>query len=137
MEWMIMPLKRYADFSGRSRRQEYWMFFLLQMIIYVVLITALVAIAVTNGDQQEPPVAFWILVGVAVLVVLGLFIPNLAVQVRRMHDQNQSGWMILLGFIPYVGGIVMLVFMCIDGTRGPNKYGEDPKEADHLGRVFG
>jgi len=69
------------------------------------------------------------IVGIVLLILLylALFIPWLAVQVRRFHDQDMSGWFVLLQFIPYVGGLIMLVFMCIDGTPGPNRFGADPK----------
>jgi uncharacterized membrane protein YhaH (DUF805 family) len=65
--------------------------------------------------------------GLLVLWWLGTLIPSIAVAVRRFHDQNQSGWLYLLCLIPYVGGIVLLVFMCLDGTPGPNRFGPDPK----------
>lgn len=122
MEWMIMPLKRYADFQGRSRRKEYWMFVLLQILVIVPLV--LIAIALDGGGSGGGVV----LLGVLAIFVLGLFIPSLAVQVRRFHDQDKSGWFVLLGLIPYIGGIITFVFMCIEGTRGPNRFGPDPKD---------
>ena len=67
-----------------------------------------------------------------VLYCLGSFIPNLAVQVRRLHDQNKSGWFMLLSLVP-LGGIVLLIFMFIDGTAGPNRFGPDPKAAERHG----
>ena len=121
MDWMLMPLKRYADFSGRSRRKEYWMFFLLQMIVLIALVSVGLA---AGGMGEEPGGLFLILL---LLYVAAFFIPNLAVQVRRFHDQDKSGWFVLLGFIPYLGGLIVLVFMCLEGTRGPNQYGDDPK----------
>jgi uncharacterized membrane protein YhaH (DUF805 family) len=122
MEYMFMPLKRYADFSGRSRRKEYWMFFLFVLIVTVVL-TVATGTTETSGtgfsvESQSPIVLLW---------VLAILVPSLAVQVRRFHDQDKSGWMVLLGLIPFVGGIIVLVFMCLEGTRGPNRYGPDPK----------
>jgi uncharacterized membrane protein YhaH (DUF805 family) len=127
MEWMIMPLKRYADFSGRSRRKEYWMFVLLQMLVLVPVL--LIAFAI-GGPSEDPADPFGSIAVLAVLAVyfLAFFIPGLAVQVRRFHDQDKSGWFILLGFIPYVGSIILLVFMCLEGTRGPNRFGPDPKD---------
>jgi uncharacterized membrane protein YhaH (DUF805 family) len=127
MEWMIMPLKRYAEFSGRSRRKEYWMFVLLQMLILIPV--AFLAILM-GGPVEDPANPFG---STAMLIVLGVyflvfFIPGLAVQVRRFHDQDKSGWFILLGFIPYVGSLILLVFMCLEGTRGPNRFGPDPKD---------
>ena len=127
MEWMILPLKRYADFSGRSRRKEYWMFFLLNLIVAVVLNILLGGAMLSGGEDGA-------IGGVGALLIvvyaLATFIPGLAVTVRRFHDQDKSGWMVLLALIPLVGGLIMLVFMCLEGTRGPNRFGNDPKAAD-------
>lgn len=119
---MIMPLKRYADFQGRSRRKEYWMFILFQILLLVPLM--LIAIALDSGGSEGGIV----LVGLIGLFVLGFLVPTLAVQVRRFHDQDKSGWFVLLGVIPYIGGFIMLVFMCLEGTRGTNRFGPDPKD---------
>jgi uncharacterized membrane protein YhaH (DUF805 family) len=131
MEWMLMPYRRYADFSGRSRRKEYWMFALFQFAVSIVLIALMFA----GGMSMDPstgsgnPGPLFIIGAVLVLIfALGSFIPGLAVMVRRLHDQDKSGWMALLYLIPYVGPIVILVFMCLDGTRGPNRFGPDPKD---------
>ena len=128
---MTLPLQRYADFSGRSQRQEYWMFYLLSIIVYMVaLVLALMGLPwsemQTTPDAQPGPLLY-LGVAIGVLWLFGTLIPTIAVAVRRFHDQNQSGWMYLLSFIPYVGGIILIVFMCIDGTPGPNQYGPDPK----------
>lgn len=123
MHWMILPLRRYAEFSGRSRRTEYWMFALLQIIVLV----ALGGVVSTFG--AEPQGAGVGLFGITVaLVFLALIIPNIAVQVRRYHDQDRSGWFVLLNFIPYVGSLIVLVFMLLPGTEGPNRFGADPKQ---------
>lgn len=134
MEWMLMPLRRYADFSGRSRHKEYWMFALLLMVVGVTLTI------VTGGfSSMMDPTS---MVGNATMgagsIILGLFylaifIPALAVQVRRFHDQDKSGWLVLLNFIPFLGGLIVFIFMCLDGTRGDNRFGPDPKIADHIG----
>ncbi|MEP3227178.1 MAG: DUF805 domain-containing protein [Parasphingorhabdus sp.] len=137
MEWMLMPLKRYADFSGRSRRKEYWMFALLQVIIIVGLaIIAGVLGAFTPDGTGEMSMGGGLVMGLFGLYALAIFIPSLAVQVRRFHDQDKSGWFVLLGFIPYIGGLIVLVFMCLDGTRGNNRFGDDPKADDNVGDVF-
>ncbi len=129
MEWMIMPLKRYADFSGRSRRQEYWMFVLFQVLVLVAM-GVVIGIIGAAGSGGAMDTIGGIIILLFVLIYLGLFVvPMLAVQVRRFHDQDKSGWFILLSFVPAVGGIIMLVFMCLEGTHGPNQYGEDPKGA--------
>jgi uncharacterized membrane protein YhaH (DUF805 family) len=122
MEWMLLPLKRYADFSGRSQRKEYWMFFLGYMIAATVAFVLMVIARPIGG------------LALAALV-LALFVPSLSVQARRFHDQDRSAWMILLNLIPYIGGIVVIVFMCLDGTNGPNRFGKDPK-GGHLNQVF-
>lgn len=132
MEWMLMPLKRYADFSGRSRRQEYWLFVLFTLLVYLACVVVLVAVVGFEAGAMEPkpddvPVAGLITIMLLVLVYLGLFIPTLAVQVRRFHDQDLSGWFVLLGFIPYLGWLIVFIFMCIDGTPGPNRFGPDPQ----------
>ncbi|MFO3704003.1 DUF805 domain-containing protein [Xanthomonas codiaei] len=127
MEWMLLPLKRYADFQGRSRRKEYWMFMLLQVIVLAVLGTLFaIAVAVMGNDGGPGPLA-WLVGAVIVIVVLALIVPSIAVTVRRLHDQNKSGWYYLISFVPYVGGLIVLVFMCLEGTPGQNQYGESPK----------
>jgi len=145
MEWMILPLKRYADFQGRSRRLEYWMFTLGMSLVAVLVFVPLFIFTgarggiYPGGQQTGDPLAG---ASAVVLVALGLFylvilIPSLAVQVRRFHDQDRSGWLVLLGLIPYIGGLILLVFMCLEGTHGPNRYGPDPKRPDEdLDSVF-
>ena len=125
MEWMILPLKRYADFQGRSRRKEYWMF----TLGYIILIAIIAVLGGVMGAFDESGGAgSTIFLGLIVVVALALFIPGLAVQVRRFHDQDKSGWFVLLGFIPYVGGLIVLIFMLLEGTKGPNRFGPDPKD---------
>lgn len=132
MEWMLMPYRRYADFSGRSQRKEYWMFALFQFIVAMVLLAIMFAGGMGSVNemtgQAEPGTLFYIGIGLLVIFGLGSFIPSLAVSVRRFHDQDKSGWFLLLQLIPYIGGIIVLVFMCLDGTRGPNRFGPDPKD---------
>lgn len=134
MEWMLLPLKRYADFSGRSRRKEYWFFTLGVSLVAVLLAVAGIVLgggadaAATDGGLFAGPFIILLL-----LFGAGLFIPSIAVQVRRFHDQDKSGWFVLLNFIPYIGGLVVLVFMLLEGTRGPNRFGEDPKASGETG----
>ena len=137
---MILPYKRYFDFSGRSRRLEYWVFQLLYVLMFVVLILLFVAVGAAteyggSDGMQTTAVVFLVLF---VIFILGSIIPGLAVQVRRFHDQDKSGWLVLLSFIPYIGWLIVLVFMCIEGTHGENAYGLDPKHSDGhaLGDVF-
>lgn len=133
LEWMLLPYKRYVDFSGRSRRKEYWMFALFFAIVYAICFALMFSGGFGGIDPVTgEPTGFGGLamvgVGLLVIFVLGSFLPALAVQVRRFHDQDKSGWFVLLNFIPYVGGIVVLVFMCLEGTKGPNRFGPDPKD---------
>ncbi len=137
MEWMLLPLRRYADFSGRSRRKEYWMFALLMFIVAVVLV---IVTGGTSSMMDSGGAAGGATTGFGSMI-LGLFylailIPALAVQVRRFHDQDKSGWFVLLNFIPFIGAFIVLIFMCLEGTRGDNRYGPDPKTAEHIGETF-
>ena len=116
MEWYIKCLKNYAVFSGRARRKEYWLFVLFN-IIFVGVLFALDVATGTNG----------ILAG---LYEVAILIPSLAVTVRRLHDTGRSGWFLLIGIIPIVGGIVLLVFAVQDSHSGDNEYGPNPKETD-------
>lgn len=120
MEWMLMPLKRYADFSGRSRRKEYWMFVLGIFIAAIVLsiVEGILGLSRMVGGVYGP---------LTTILFLGVIIPSIAVQVRRFHDQDKSGWFVLLALIPFIGGLAVLVFMCLEGTKGPNRFGPDPK----------
>lgn len=129
MNWMIMPYRRYAEFAGRSRRREYWMF----ALFYVLVLIALNAVFGTN-DVERGNGAFVYgsrLVGaggwIGGLFRLGSIVPGLAVSVRRLHDQDRSGWLLLLWLIPFLGWFALLVLMCLDGTRGANRFGPDPK----------
>ncbi|MBB4606893.1 uncharacterized membrane protein YhaH (DUF805 family) [Xanthomonas arboricola] len=128
MEWMLLPLKRYADFNGRSRRKEYWMFMLLQAIVLLVLGGLFGIAAALMGGENGPGALAWLVAAVIGIVVLALIVPSIAVTVRRLHDQGKSGWFYLISLVPYVGGFIVLVFMCLEGTPGPNEYGENPKQ---------
>lgn len=127
MQWYLKVLKQYADFSGRARRTEFWMFVLFSAIVSIILglIDTLIGTAsfVGRGTSftYSPGILQW-LYGLAVLI------PTLAVGVRRLHDTDRTGWWWLIWLIPIVGQIVLIVFWCIDGVRGPNRYGPDPKQ---------
>lgn len=127
MDWMLMPLRRYADFSGRSRRKEYWMF----TLFYILVLFGLVAAAAATADSDSDADIFGSLFGIVmILFFVATLIPSIAVTVRRLHDQDKSGWWYLISLIPYLGGLVLFIFMCLDGTRGSNQYGSDPKGVD-------
>ena len=134
MKWMFLPYRRYFDFSGRSRRLEYWMFTLMTVIVSILFVVLIIASLPFDENWQfseaspMPGPGFWVGLGGFILFLLGSLIPGIAVTVRRFHDQDLSGWLYLLNFIPYVGGLVVFVFMCLDGTRGTNRFGPDSKD---------
>lgn len=112
-------LNKYATFSGRSRRSEYWWFVVFNLIISVV---AIILDNVLGTNAGSLPYGLFY-----VVATLGLFIPHLAVLVRRLHDINKSGWNFFWSLIPIVGTILLLVWFCTDSNRGANQYGESPK----------
>ena len=120
MNWYLKVLKQYADFSGRARRKEYWMFVLFNMIFTIVamILDNVLGIAM-EGIGYGP------LYG---LYALAMLIPGLAVAVRRLHDVGKSGLMILIALIPLIGSIWLLVLMVTDSNAGENQYGQNPKE---------
>jgi uncharacterized membrane protein YhaH (DUF805 family) len=121
MNWYLEVLKKYAVFGGRARRKEYWYFVLFNIIIIIVL-TFIDVMTGTYNQQAN----IGLLSGIYILVVL---IPGIGVAVRRLHDTDRSGWWLLIGLIPLIGGIVLLVFMLQDSKPGANQYGSNPKEA--------
>jgi len=120
MNWYLEALKKYADFSGRARRREYWFFVLFNIIISVVLSVCDAVVGTYNAAA-----GIGILTGIYTLAVL---IPGIAVSVRRLHDTGRSGWWLLIVLVPLVGALVLLIFMLIDGQPGQNAYGTSPKE---------
>jgi uncharacterized membrane protein YhaH (DUF805 family) len=118
MNWYLTVLKKYAVFSGRARRKEYWMFVLFNIIFSVVadIIDRIAGLDITSN---------W---GVlSTIYSLAMFIPGLAVAIRRLHDTNRTGWWLLLGLIPIIGAIILLVFMASEGQSSDNQYGPNPK----------
>lgn len=114
MNWYLEVLKKYAVFSGRARRMEYWMFALFNAIIYVVL-------GVIEALAGIPS-------GLSAIYLLAVVTPGLAVTVRRLHDSGRSGWWFLIALVPLVN-LLMLAFMVTDSQPGTNKYGPNPKAA--------
>ena len=112
MNWYIKALKQYVDFSGRAQRMEFWMFVLINFIIALVL--AVIDSMITGG----------LLYG---LYILAVFLPYLAVGVRRLHDTGRSGWWLLIGLIPLIGIIILIVFWVADSQPGDNAFGPNPK----------
>ena len=109
MDYFIGALKKYADFTGRARRTEYWMYILIYMIINIVL-------AVLCLDF------------ISMIFGLGLLIPSLSIGARRLHDTGRSGWWQLIYLVPLIGVIVMIIFLAQD-SHDTNDYGVNPKAA--------
>jgi uncharacterized membrane protein YhaH (DUF805 family) len=119
-------LNKYAGFSGRAQRSEYWYFFLFMVIVNIV------ASVVDSAIFGDMPLLY-------LVATLALLVPSIAAGVRRLHDTDKSGWWLLLGFIPVVGAIVLIVFFCQRGTIGSNRFGPDPLQASisnaHMARA--
>ncbi len=142
MQWVLLPFRRYFDFQGRSRRREYWMFVLLNVIVATLLVTSLIAGGLPLASLD--PTAASGVFGGGIMMVAGLLlaawslaviIPNIAVTVRRFHDRDLSGWwylaVIVGSMLPLVGFLVsigFIVVMALPGTPGPNRFGPDPKD---------
>jgi uncharacterized membrane protein YhaH (DUF805 family) len=121
MEWYSMVWRKYAQFEGRSRRKEYWMFTLINCVVYVVLYAVGLAM-MWAGNKLGTAI-----LGLCVIYALAALVPSLAVGIRRLHDTNKSGWWLLIAFVPFIGGIWLLVLLAIDGTPGDNQFGPNPK----------
>ena len=147
IDWATRPLKKYADFTGRAPRAEYWWFYLAMIVAYLV---AMIFDSLVGISLMGPYGLF------TMVLALALIVPGLAATVRRLHDTNRSGWWILIAVVPYfimgvmmgmatasgntsglasaglvglvalAGGIAMLVFMVLPGTKGDNRFGPDP-----------
>lgn len=118
MNWYMQVLKKYAEFSGRARRSEYWYFTLFNIIASILL-----AIVDAVFGTFSAEAGMGVLGGIYTLAVL---IPSIAVSVRRLHDTGRSGWWILLAVLP-IANLVLLVFMVLDSNPGENRFGPNPK----------
>ncbi len=114
MYWYIEALKKFAVFNGRARRKEYWMFYLMSIIVAFV-IAFLEIIFRTPGIISK-------------IYPFAMVIPNLSVSVRRLHDTDRSGWWFFINLVPVIGSIFFLLFTIEDSTPGDNRYGPNPKE---------
>jgi uncharacterized membrane protein YhaH (DUF805 family) len=119
MNWYLKVLKQYADFNGRARRKEYWMFTLFNLIFMIVTIMLDRSLGMTIAPA---PYGY-----LSIIYILAMIIPGIALAVRRLHDVGKSGWFYFIVLIPIIGSIWMLVLFCTEGNRGDNEYGADPK----------
>ena len=115
MNTYLSVLKQYAVFSGRAGREEYWIFFLFNVVIGAAL--TVIDHLIGTGDA------------LSALYAIGVIIPSLAVGVRRLHDTNRSAWWILIGLVPLIGPVVLLIFSIQESQPGDNRYGPNPAES--------
>lgn len=119
MNWYFKALNNYANFSGRARRTEFWMFFLFNFIFGIIAGLLDRALGLSNAFGYGT---------ISILYSLAMFIPGLAVTVRRLHDVGKSGWMLLIILIPIIGWIWLFVLDVTDSNPGENQYGKNPKD---------
>ena len=119
MNWYLDAWKNYFTFTGRSRRKAYWVFFVFN-VLATILANLIDNILGLTGQGVYGPVS--------TLYALAVFLPGLALAIRRLHDTGRSGWWMLLGFIPLIGWIVLLIFFVTDSQPGSNRYGPNPKD---------
>lgn len=120
MNYYSICLSKFADFSGRARRREYWTFALVNCLIAMLLLI----LGLAFGEDSP---ASNIMVTIFYLIML---VPNLSVSVRRLHDIGKSGWYMFLSLIPLIGGLILLVWALMDSEPDENQYGENPKEEE-------
>jgi len=121
MKWYLGVLKKYADFGGRARRKEYWMFVLFNIIFVTVAVIIDNILGIANEYTALGPFYY--------LYILAVLLPSLAVLVRRLHDIGKSGWWFFISLIPFIGAIWLLVLLVTDSQPGENQYGPNPKES--------
>lgn len=125
MNYYSICLSKFADFSGRARRREYWTFALVNGLIALILLI----LGLAFGEDSP---ASNIMVTIFYLIML---VPNLSVSVRRLHDIGKSGWWLFIGFIPLIGSLLLLVWSLMDSEPGENQYGENPKGGEDGGQL--
>lgn len=124
--------KKYAQFNGRSRRSEYWLASVMNMIIvmafdFIMFIPMMIDIT-NNGVPSGLTAGIMGIFGLLIFAyAMAILVPSLAMSVRRLHDTGRSGWFLLLNLIPYIGGIIIFVFSVLDSQPGANQYGPNPK----------
>lgn len=128
MNWYLEALKKYAVFSGRARRKEYWYFILFSVIMIIPLA---VIDSVTGTFNAKVGTGL-----LGAIYMLAMWLPMIAVTVRRLHDTGRKDWWLLIGLVPLIGFIVLFVFMVQDSHQGTNQYGPDPKEHIREGTPF-
>jgi len=108
LNWYLQPWKKYAEFTGRAGRMEYWLFTLVNIVVMNVFLH--VHLGIVSG-----------------IFAIASIIPGIAVAIRRLHDTNRSGWWILIALIPIIGAIILIVFTLLPGEEADNQYGSPPQ----------
>ncbi|MAU54753.1 MAG: DUF805 domain-containing protein [Flavobacteriaceae bacterium] len=129
MEWYLKVMRdNYANFNGRARRKEYWMYTLILTVLLIALMAIMFsALSLSDETRIETGPSGYLTVLLLFVFLVVHFIPSLALTVRRLHDTGKSGWWYLIVFVPYLGNFVIFIFTLIDGDEGENKYGPNPK----------
>ncbi|WP_158693384.1 DUF805 domain-containing protein [Neorhizobium alkalisoli] len=125
MSAYLDAMRRYFTFSGRSSRSQFWIYHLTLLVLAIV--GFIIDIAISGGGEPQPLVS--------ALIVIGHYIPSLAIIVRRLHDANLSGWLVLLCLLPGLGVIAFIVFGCLAPTPGPNRFDRATATAPHSPEV--
>ena len=151
MELILKPYRYlYAAIAGRTTRTEFWVFTLYYLIGFIVLYALIFGTIGANvllaGRSRNPAELLpGLLASMGVVTVLFTVlapwiyltaIAHVALACRRMHDQGRSAWFLLFGLIPFLGFLIVLIFLFLPGTPGPNRYGADPREGDTTSDVF-
>ena len=129
MSWFILAWQRATDFSGRSRRKEYWFFHLFNALAFMILIFAGISLDMLFLGANHKGGIFIFMV---MLYAVAAFVPSLAVTIRRLHDIGKSGWWYFIAFVPLIGGLVLLVFTLLDSEPYANQWGLDPKASERF-----
>jgi len=125
MSWYLLAWQRATDFSGRSRRKEYWYFNLINVVVFLFFFL----FAVPFGEQEKPSM---IPLSLMFLYAVVVFVPSLSVTIRRLHDIGKSGWWYFIAFVPLIGGIILFVFTLFDSEPSANEWGLDPKASERI-----
>jgi uncharacterized membrane protein YhaH (DUF805 family) len=138
MDWIITPFQRALDFKGRSRRKEYWLFMLFYVVVTLIALTLFAAMGGISDTFDLTPLGETLVLPAGGIWFIVFVLPTLALSVRRWHDLGYTGWLFVLfavlGGIPLIGvfaSIGNIVWFCMPGTAGPNKYGDDPLDAPY------
>ncbi len=128
MSWYIAALRKYAVFRGRARRKEYWIFQLIRYTFFIagLLLYPLFERLPASVEEQFGDIYLLILY----TYYAAMLLPELAVTIRRLHDTGRSGWWYLISLVPYIGAVVLFIFVLQDSQYGENEYGPNPKDME-------